>query len=201
MNVKLSKKFRFRTMLVNSDWDVPAIAAYTCTVTMFTASEDAADHNIAYGRIRYWIQNVLQDSVLISKDHKHLREWQSTGARCLILPEDPVDQLVGIMLLCKLSAITQDRLTVQEVALHSDLDDDVVYYHERDDDLGPFDGTDWWNSPGPGHESRAIKRKGNNKVIELNRKEEWKDVHLDWTDFNESTNCIVKADFSKHDGQ
>lgn len=199
MNVKLSKKFRFRTMLVNDSWDVPAIAAYTCTITMITASEDTADHNIAYSRIRHWIQNVMQDSILISRNNKHLREWQATGARCLVIPEDPVDQLVGMMVFSKLSAITQDRLIMHETALHSDLDDDVVYYHSCNDDLGPFQAANWWNDPGPGYVDRCSNRRGNNKVIKLDRKDEWKDFELDWADFNSNSNCIVKAEFVKHE--
>lgn len=200
MNVKLSKKFRFRTMLVNSDWDGPVIASYSCNVTMLTATEDAVDHNVAYARIRYWIQGVMQDSVLISQNNERLAEWQSTGARCLIMPEDPVDQLVGIMLFSKLSAMAEDRLIIQEVALHSDLDDDVVYYHDIEDELGPFEDDDWWNNPGPGHESRTIRRRSSDKVIELGRTEEWKDMGLDWhNDDSQPVASIVKAKFTPHD--
>ncbi len=201
MNVKLSKKFRFRTMLVNSEWDGPVIASYSCSITMYTATDDVVAHNVAYSRIQYWIRNVMQDSIMISKDNQRLNEWQATGARCLIIPDDPVDQLVGIMLFCKLTAMTQDRLIIHEVSLHSDLDDDVVYHHDIDDELGIFEENDWWLNPGPGYESRPHKHRIKDKVIELDRSEEWKDMGLDWHNTKESVNTIVKARFTPNDDE
>lgn len=201
MNVKISKKFRFKTMLVDPLWDSPVIGSYTCVVTMITASMSAYDHNMAYARIKYWITEVLQDSILISHDNPKLNSWQSTDARCLVLPEDPADQLVGIMLSSKLDAITEGRLVIQEITVHSDIDDDVIYYHSCDDDLGPFTQPGWWQDPGPGHTTSTVRKRSNNKVISLNRKKEWKDLGLNWEDddLEDSENNVVKAEFNKND--
>ena len=181
MNVRMAKNFEFSAMVVSSLYTTPVINHYSVAVKMLSNCDDGADINTAYYRMSYWISEVLQNSVLISQDSKELSIWDSTKLKTLLIPEDPVDQLVGIMLYCKLNAIAQGRVIVQEVAVSSMLDDHVVYLHDEDESLGPLVSAGWWNDPSPTWVGTKTRSKAG-KVISITRPVEWKDLELDWSD-------------------
>ena len=163
---------------------------------MIVLADAGLDHKRAFARMRYWLQEIMQDCVLISQDHDRLDTWLDTGSRVLVFPEDPVDQLVGIMLYCKLHAIVQDNLLIDRVTVSSVLDDEVMYHHYADEDQGPFAAPGWWNESRPCWK-QAIK-KGRGKVIDLGRGPDWKDLDLEW-DQECAQNTVVIAEFTRTD--
>ena len=195
-NVRLTKNFRIPVMMVSERYDFPVVVQYAATVRMITHTECEVEQNVAYDRIRFWIQAIMTDSVLIAHDHAKLDTWLKTGARCMILPQDPVDQLVGIMLLCKLNSIAEGRIGVEEVELSSVLDDDIVYHCAADEDLGPFSVAGWWRDTKPTCSELPI-RKQRGKVISLKRSDSWKEYGMDWDQEDREAQILI-ADFG-HD--
>jgi hypothetical protein len=91
MNVRLKRSFDFYTgMVYDQEFSVNC---YTLTVSMITQTSDVHMHNIAYERIKYWINYVLDNSILISEFDPSLEKWMATEQRILVLPDQPVDQL------------------------------------------------------------------------------------------------------------
>jgi transcriptional regulator CtsR len=113
MNVRLKKEFAFSTGLV-FDGNY-AINQYMMTVSMVTNTNDHREQNVAYERVKYWIHNVLDHSVLIQQDSELLPAFLATGQRVITVSEAPVDQIIGIMLYSKLNAIDEERLIVVDV--------------------------------------------------------------------------------------
>lgn len=194
MNVRLKKKFAWSTGMIYQGQFY--INHYAADISMLTLSGDSVEQNIAYERIETWISDVLNGSVMIDSSDPLMETWQETGARLLALPTQPVDQIVGIMLYCKLNAITQDRLTITGVNLSSSLGDDMVYLHSYDESIGPFQEEGWWTDTRPSWSQE--KRQNTGKVIRLDRLPEWNDYNLDWKEsINAETDGVVFAKFSR----
>lgn len=197
MNVRLKKNFVFYTGLVYDNKF--SINEYSITLHMTTVSNDPDQHNIAYERMNYWINEVLHESVLIGADSEKLDAYRSTGQRMIVFPQGPVDQLVGVMLYLKLNAIAEGRMIVTDVELSSAFGDDVVYLHNSAEDIGSVSLEGWWTDPKP-HWADVKKKKSSNKVISLDRMPEWSDLELQWEEHSDNeNNTVVFGEFPKYD--
>jgi hypothetical protein len=193
MNVKLYRDFEFNCGIVyRGEFH---INTYMARVKMVTDTEDESEQNISYLRLRHWIYNVLDSSVLISRDSEVLKQYQNTGQRVIEMPDEPVDQLMGIMLYLKLNAIMEGRMSVIEVELRSTEGDQVCYIHEQNDHIGPFMSDGWWNESRP---ACHINRKRSGKIVSMPRMQEWKELELDWEDESPLQDTVVIADFGNH---
>lgn len=199
MNVRLSKAFRVPAILIDDD-QAPLVNFYNIIVQMTTLSEDAQDINCAFERVKYWIHEIFQNSVITTKDDSNITAWQGLGLKVLALPDDPVDQLVGIMIALKLNAICESRLSIDDLSISSSYEDDMVYHHHHDEAIGPFACAGWWSDHRPIWHDTAKKMRQTTKVINLSRNQEWKDLGLAWpTDSADSQ--IVIADFCRDEKQ
>jgi len=180
MNVMLSKQLSIESIVISERYADLRIVPYHVQVDMTTNSADNHQLNCAFARIKHWSYAVMQEAVLISQDHPALDAWQKIHSRCLIFPEDPVDQLVGIMLWRKFTAIVQDRLLITRVSIASPLDEGMIYHHEESEPQGCFWAEGWWSDPRPTWYPDSSKSRGRGKVINLHRGPEWKDHGLDW---------------------
>lgn len=196
MNVRLSKTLTWYSAVVYQDEFF--VNHYDLDLKMMTVSSDHDEQNVAYERLKYWINNILNSAVLISHDNPRLELWQHTGARIMVLPEEPVDQIVGMMLYLKLNAIMENRLVVISTEVRSSVGDDMGYTHHHGENLGALSVDGWWSDP------RLIwsenRPKEQDKVVSLDRLPEWKDYRLDWNDEKfSSSNTVVFADFTRNE--
>jgi hypothetical protein len=180
MNVMLSKNLAIESLVISKRYPDPRIVPYHVTVDMNTNVADNHDLNCAFARIKHWSYVIMQEAVLISQDHPARDTWQNIHSRCLVFPEDPVDQLVGIMLWRKFTAIVENRLVITRVSISSPLDEGMIYHHEDSEAQGCFWSDGWWSDPRPIWNQENIKGRGRGKVINLHRTPEWKDHDLDW---------------------
>ena len=195
MNVRLVKTWYWQSgrVLAGDCY----INAYTARVQMHTTAMDHAEHSVAYERMDHWFQNVMQDSVLIAAEDARLRAYGATGQRLLIFPEDPVDQLVGIMLCLKLNSITEGRLVITDVDLSSVNGEEMTYRHNHTEATGPMASAGWWQDPRPTWSSAGTKT-SSSKVVALSRSPEWHAVGLDWPNRTQPPDsAVVFADFDR----
>ena len=161
--------------------------------------EEIAD--IAIERIRYFIQGKLDSSILISSDNKdNVKQLHATGLRITTLPGDPVDQIIGIMLYSKLSAIMEDKIIVGEVEVYSDISEGIVYMHNEEESLGPFEGVGWWHNPDLTQCDTELL--GEEKVMSLAKSIIWRELGLNWheSETKEDTgNTIIFTDFNRNE--
>jgi hypothetical protein len=199
MNVKLKKTFDFATGMVYQKKFL--INLYSIELKMVTATNNPTDQNIAYERIHYWIDSVLNDGVLIADDSELISAYRETGQRLITLPTDPVDQVIGFILFSKFNAITESRLIITDIEISSIHGDSMIYVHNENESINGFDYTGWWDDPKPCWANNSKKKRGNGKVITLDRMPEWKELDLDWEN-TELTNdkdhsTVLFADFLK----
>ena len=198
MNVRLLKTWQWQSGIVYKD--AFYINTYTARIRMHTTSMYDSDHDIAYGRMDYWFEEVMQDSVMISADSPAAKAYAATGQRLLVFPDDPVDQLVGIMLCLKLNAITEGRLIISDVDISSVHGADMTYQHNQGEAVGPMAAAGWWQDARPIWNHAASSTKGS-KVVSLNRAADWNSLELDWQSMtsNDRDSSIVFADFERDD--
>ena len=199
MNVRLEKTWQWQSGIVL--YDLFSINVYTAKIQMYTTHMDAAEHSTAYERIDHWFHQIMQDSVMISSANPKLNAYLNTGQRVLAFPEDPVDQLVGIMLCLKLNHIAEGRLVITDVDLSSFNGSDMTYRHNHAEDTGPLSATGWWQDPRPTW-MPVDTRTSPGKVVALSRSPEWHALGLDWPNkITPPDSAVVFADFDRDDDQ
>jgi hypothetical protein len=194
MNVRLKKTFDWYSGVVYRDQFI--VNHFSAVLDLQTISDDPEQQNIAYDRTKYWFHEIMEDAVLIREDHPNLAHWQDTGARIVPLPDEPVDQLVGIMLCFKLNAIMEDRLIVTDVEISSRAGDSMSYLHNWKENPGPLGTDGWWQDSRPTwNQSRTDTR---SKVVNLDRVPEWKLYDLDWdTSADSKSDTVLFAKFDR----
>ena len=195
MNYRMTKTWG---VLANVIWEDHILCNnYRIQVHWTSATDDNLQQNIAFNRVKYWLFDVMEHSLLISKDHDRLALYQATGQRVIELPETPIDPMIAMMLFTKFSAITEGRMTFTEVMVSSEQGEHVQYLQGSDEDFMTFAEAGWWQDPGPAW-SHAKPGRGN-KVVNLSRMPEWAELDLSWDNTDhKSDGSVVFAEFKKN---
>ena len=158
---------------------------FNIVLNLLTGSEDVEEQNIALDRIKYLIKEEVEHSIFVHQQEKALiKKLEAAGMRVIALPEDPVDQIIGMALYYKLNAIVEDRMTILQTRISSEIGENMTYFHCEDEPAGPFEDKGWWDFSDP----HFGKVKTTGKVVELTKHVSWNDLGLDW--FDESSSDI-----------
>lgn len=169
---------------------------YHLTLDLVTACRDHESQNIAMDRMVYMLHEVFADSIMIaSDDTDQIKLYRDAGLRVTTLPTDPVDQIIGLMLYCKMNAVCEGRMIINSISLCSDRGDHVWYLHDDYEYVGPFQETGWWHEAMP---SQTHLRHSGETVVDLKTKSEWSRLDLDWPS-DAPDNSDGKVVFAKFD--
>jgi hypothetical protein len=163
-------------------------------------TESIEEQNIALERIKYFLDFCLQHSIFVrDTDTQSIEKFVDAGLRICTLPEDPYDQIIGIMLLNKLNAITEGRLIVTDISITSRLSDGVTCFYDIEESSGPFNNQGWWKDNS--FKLNDVKMKGK-KIIKLTKTYEWDELGLAWETKKvdeKDSNQVVFVNFDKVD--
>lgn len=171
---------------------------YSASISMVTKTIDPIETNIAMDRLKFFINEVMANAVFINQAHTEQAETLNwCGANVTTLPEEPLDQIIGMMLFYKLNAIMEDRIEITSLSISSTLGEGMWYLHDEEDAVGPFSTKGWWNDSSTQHDSIEIEAEDNVvKVISTG----WYEAELDWPDQSTSTgNTVVFGKFPKNE--
>ena len=178
MNVRLEHQLQFVAGTCLDD--KVCMNNYYIKLEMVTQTVDGVEQNIALDRIRHMMFNQLQDCIFIhDEDTVIIERLQATDFNLVVLPEVPVDQIIGLMLFCKLNAIMQGRMFITQLKISSDLGQNMWYLHDEEEEPGPFEFPGWWHNSDP---NTFEKNKNYSNIIKLQRSNTWHDFHLEWDD-------------------
>ena len=171
---------------------------YTIKLGMVTNSSLQQDHSVSLARVNHFVYHELANTTFIHHDNTaQMQALTQAGIKITPLPEDPIDQIIGIALYSKLNAILQDKMIVISVKIQSDLGDNVCYLHSDQESLGPFSQTGWWQDASPVHSNyQAVNKKKD--VVKLKLNATWQSVGLEWDDtepVDTTNNTVVFAKF------
>ena len=197
MNVRLEYTMPF---MAGVYWEGQMLMnRYNIKLYMITNSSDANVQNIAYERLKYFVYNEMSSTIFVNQEHEEqCRALIAAGLKITTLPAEPVDQLLGIMLYCKLNAVMEENIIISEIEISSELGESMCYLHAADESLGPFDQPGWWHDADLIHCELSLI--DNDKVVAMHRTGAWRELDLAWPghDSSESNNnTVVFADFAK----
>ena len=196
MNVKLEYPAEF---LAAAYWeDSVMMNSYTVRCEMVTNTRDSREQNIALERLKYVLFMQIQNSVLV--DHREkaaIKRLQAAGMRTVILPEQPVDQIIGMMLYSKLDSVMEGRMTVTQLKLSSELGENVTYFQTDNETIGPFAQKGWWNSAEPS----VSDSKDGGKIVSIKGTTTWQLLGLDWGDKEEENKGNTVVAFRKDENE
>jgi len=177
---------------------------YRVRVWMMTTTMDGESHNIAFDRIKFFIADSLESGVFINgTNEEQCKLLANAGIKIITLPDEPVDQLIGIMLYCKLNAICENRMVIGEVEISSGLGGEVTYMHGEEEPIGPYDRTGWWHNSNLMHHNTKISESEN--IMNLGAISSWRELELQWPedDVNseDTGNTIVFVNFGKDEAK
>jgi hypothetical protein len=200
MNVKISINPAFNAGI---HWnDEYLINEYALWITMLTNTSDIIEQNIAMERLKYMLHQTFTNAVFInSEDQKQCKSYTNAGLKVVDLPEDPVDQIIGIMLYSKLNAVMQDRINITELMLSSSLGDRVWYTHDHSENLGPFENAGYWKESAPTHCASKYLIRREDRVVKIKNHDAWSVLNLSWPQDkpggNKDNTVVIYGDFKR----
>jgi hypothetical protein len=198
MNVRLQYDLEFLAGIYYEDQ--LQMNRYTVSLNLLTKTKDSVSTNIALDRVKAFVHAALESSVFINQDNIERAEFmQMIGIGITTLPEEPVDQIIGMMLYYKLNAVMEGRMVVTGLDISSTLGDSVWYQHDEDDAPGPFAGEGWWHQASMQHETVVRDPEPGNIVKVLSTG--WYELNLEWPENSApvSDNTVVFANFPKNE--
>jgi hypothetical protein len=183
MNVKIEYPAEFLAAVY---WeDAVMMNSYAVRCEMMTNTKDNREQNIALERLKYMLFMQMQNSVFVDQREKAaIKRLEAAGLRTVVLPEQPVDQIVGMMLYSKLDSVMEDRITMTQLKLSSELGENITYYQADNETIGPFQQKGWWNNADP----VISDSKSGGKIVSIKGTTTWQLLGLDWDNEKEETN-------------
>lgn len=172
---------------------------YDIELNFLVESESILEQNIALDRVKYLFIEKLDNAMFVHQsDTDVIEKYVDAGMKVILLPEEPYDQIIGIMLLTKVNAITENRLVVTDIVISSRMSDGVSYMHSDEESIGPFIHKGWWNDFSPNTHARILKGKAK-KVVKLSKTiSSWEDISLGWSPKLITENAdVVLVNFDK----
>lgn len=174
--------------------------SYSVSMNLLTASIDPLVTNIAMDRLKYFVYGILDSTVFINSEYKEQAEMLALlGINVTTLPEEPVDQIIGMMLYYKLNSIMEGNMVVTALDISSQLGDSVWYQHDEEDSAGPFAKNGWWNSSGLQHDTIDLEPVEDKVVKVINKG--WHELGLEWPESNTpaASNVVVFGNFGRNE--
>lgn len=199
MNVRLKQNFVLPAAVYSDDQLM--ITNYNINIEIVTVDTNIGDLDTASKRIDWFMYEELADAVFVDQaDTERNSVLALLGMNLVTIPGPPVDQLIGIMLSCKLNAITEGRVDVVETAVSSDRANGLWFVHQYSQTVGPFEELGWWYDNGVLHNNIVFEDAEDNVVkVSVNP---WLEHGLAWSSTKDQKNeaKIIVGNFNKkHD--
>lgn len=175
---KIQKNFTFQSAIHFEDRFMVNLYEMDAKFEIYT--EDTREQNIAIERVTHFLGSVVEDCLFISIEQKDaINKYHAAGIKVCTIPEDPYDQIIGLILLNKCNAIMEGKIVMTEILIGSKLSNLIKFelYHEVA--TAEFDGKHWYND---GSLVMADKFNKKDKIVNLfdHKCDSWEDLGLTW---------------------
>ena len=195
MNVRLHYKFEFPAGL----WldDQLHFNRYELNVYMITNCESGHDQNAALQRMKYVVQQVERSVIIDEDEHEVIAKFSDLGIPVVTLPGGPWDQLLEIALSEKFKSVAEDRLTLTDFEMTSELSGDVSYLHAMEEETGPFEDKGWWSR---NDAVTYIPQKQDGNVVKFEKSTPWVELGLGFEDeLDEMVDFEIEVEYNNND--
>lgn len=153
---------------------------YTVSISMITHSHNGTDHVVCLERVKHFLESELYSTVFIHQDDQaQIQLLTAAGINVTTTPLDPIDQVVGMLLFAKLNSIMENRISIMDIDIVSDLGAQVHFHHNALESMDSIPESGWWYDPSPRHNDMVLSTKSKN-VLKINKLTTWKMLDLDW---------------------
>lgn len=191
MATKIEREFAFQAA-VHFEGNF-LMTVYELSLGMEVDTASIKEQNIAMDRIHYFLHECLGNSIFVQDSEKKVIEkYMQADIKVCTLPDEPYDQIVTILLLLKLNAITEGKLHITDISLMSGLSDDVKFVYDVETVANhPFGNKGWWCDSSTSI-SDIIKSTKKDKIVRLIKQHsDWAAVGLDWEQKEYTTTEII----------
>lgn len=155
------------------------ITPFDMSLYMDVETDSVREQNVAIERVNYFLQYHIDSAVFVdSKLTEVINKYESAGISVIEIPEEPYDQVIGVVLMLKLNAIMENRMIVTDCIFGSKLSMgikfDLALEQAEDTFVGPF----WWNNSSVTVSNRVPTKK--DKIVKLFNADKWDDLKLTW---------------------
>jgi hypothetical protein len=156
------------------------VNSYELTISVLVETDSPREQNVAMDRASYFLMSELQNSVLIhKKEIEAIEKYKNAGIKICEIPEEPFDQIIGMILLMKLNAIMENRLKITDLVLGSSMSEGVRFNIVSEVAESLFSEMNWWNKPTICMTEEECKVSPDN-VVKLFDDKDWKELGLSW---------------------
>lgn len=165
------------------------INQYEFDVQMEVNTDSIYEQNIAMERLKYLIYECFENSIFVAlNETETIEKYTNAGLKVCIIPEDPYDQIIALLLLSKANAICEEKLKISNISLTSKLSDGVKFIENYETAVNALPKDGWWNNKLPSLCSSLQLKRG--KVVKL-VKDEWSDLNLSWKEKKSKSSEVV----------
>lgn len=172
---------------------------YDVVLFMDVITDSMYEQSIAIDRVKFLFENLLSDVMFINENQtEKIKSFENLGVKVCTLPEEPYDQIVGIALLTKINAITENRFLCTDIGITSKLSDGVEFLFSIEEPIGPFESKGkWWNEPYC--KISDYKNTTKDKIVKLSKqKKDWDSYNLGWIKPKNEKNNRAEINFTQH---
>jgi len=176
---------------------------YTMTVYFDVTTEDADEQSIAFERIKFFVEDVLDTAIITSIDNEN-NSWfmANLKQRLLTIPGEPTDLIIAACLYSKFNAIVEDKLSIDKIELDSKLANNIKIHYTSEfaeesqgllehDLVDQFKKTPWWRRTDSGSADYFTSDE-NDSILFVTDISTWEDAELQWLKPNEESESESK---------
>lgn len=179
MTARINRSFDFQAGVYFNDSFY--MNTYEVNIDFTVDSESIREQNIALQRIKYFLHECLEHSIFIQDTQlPAIEKFIEAKMKVCVLPEEPYDQIIGIMLMVKFNAITEGRLSITDLSICSKMSDGVSCLHSIEENTGPFKQSGWWSESNT-RMSNLLSSSSSKKILKLVKPlVDWADIFMSW---------------------
>ncbi len=178
-STRIEKDFNFQSALhIEGRFFVNS---YDIALSVLVNTDSVREQNVAMNRVNYFLHKVVQNSILVNTNSREdINNFKALNIKVCELPQDPYDQIFGMILLLKLNAIMENKLSITDMILGSSMSDGVRYsiVSEVSENFGS--GDHWWNSPKICLCDHDLALQSGGNIVTLFEDNKWSDLGLSW---------------------
>ena len=150
---------------------------YEMSAKMEVQTEDVREQNIAIERMNYFLSSHIEDSIFVQDTEKDaIEKYNAAGLKVCTVPEEPYDQIIGMILLNKCNAVMEGRIILTDILFGSKLSNLIKFDIEYEVAREEYSGKYWYNDS-----SLSTKNKGKKeKIVSLFDHNDWAELELTW---------------------
>jgi hypothetical protein len=176
-NTRVTKDFTFLSSIHFEGKFI--VNLYELNASMLIETDDPREQNIAIERMNFFLSNTVEECIFVQDTEiEAIEKYDNAGIRVSMVPEEPYDQILGLILLNKCNAIMENRIHVTDIIFGSKLSNLIKFELTSDMAINEYPGKHWWNDPSL---SVQLKSKKKDKIVKLfDDKLDWADLELTW---------------------